>query len=117
MGFAINDIIVVFDCVRENFRSLRVEPLEDGWNRSINQTLSHAVITAVMFFLSARALYPVRRYLDAGPGADAHGRCGDRGGSSIVVAVPMLLRLACLAVIKQDLLPSAGDVEALARRP
>ncbi|WP_295860532.1 protein translocase subunit SecF, partial [uncultured Xanthomonas sp.] len=28
MGFAINDIIVVFDRVRENFRSLRVEPIE-----------------------------------------------------------------------------------------
>ncbi len=39
MGFAINDIIVVFDRVRENFRSLRVEPLE-VLNRSINQTLS-----------------------------------------------------------------------------
>jgi preprotein translocase subunit SecF len=52
MGFAINDIIVVFDRVRENFRSLRVDSME-VLNRSINQTLSRTVITAVMFFLSA----------------------------------------------------------------
>ena len=56
MGFSINDTIVVFDRVRENFRSLRVEPLE-VLNRSINQTLSRTIITAVMFFLSALALY------------------------------------------------------------
>jgi preprotein translocase subunit SecF len=28
MGFSINDTIVVFDRVRENFRSMRAEPLE-----------------------------------------------------------------------------------------
>jgi len=36
--------------------------------------------------------------------------------SSILVAVPMLT-VGALRVTKQDLLPKAKDVEALARRP
>jgi preprotein translocase subunit SecF len=39
MGFSINDTIVVFDRVRENFRSVRAEPKEI-MNMAINQTLS-----------------------------------------------------------------------------
>ncbi len=115
MGFAINDIIVVFDRVRENFRSLRVEPLE-VLNRSINQTLSRTVITAVMFFLSAMALY-----MYGGSSMEGLAETHMIGAvvvvlSSILVAVPMLT-IGFLRVSKQDLLPKAKDVEALARRP
>ncbi|OEZ02365.1 MULTISPECIES: protein translocase subunit SecF [Stenotrophomonas] len=115
MGFAINDIIVVFDRVRENFRSLRVEPLE-VLNRSINQTLSRTVITAVMFFLSALALY-----MYGGASMEGLAETHMVGAvivvlSSILVAVPMLT-IGFLRVSKQDLLPKAKDVEALARRP
>ena len=115
MGFAINDIIVVFDRVRENFRSLRVEPLE-VLNRSINQTLSRTVITAVMFFLSAWALF-----LYGGSSMEGLALTHMVGAvivvvSSIVVAVP-LLSIGPFKVSKQDLLPKAKDVEALARRP
>ncbi len=115
MGFAINDIIVVFDRVRENFRSLRVEPLE-VLNRSINQTLSRTVITAVMFFLSAMALY-----IYGGSSMEGLAETHMIGAvvvvlSSILVAVPMLT-IGFLRVSKQDLLPKAKDVEELARRP
>ncbi|WJI14550.1 protein translocase subunit SecF [Pseudoxanthomonas winnipegensis] len=115
MGFAINDIIVVFDRVRENFRSLRVEPLE-VLNRSINQTLSRTVITAVMFFLSALALY-----LYGGRSMEGLAETHMVGAvivvvSSVIVAVP-LLSIGPFKVTKQDLLPKAKDVEALARRP
>ncbi|KAB7762625.1 protein translocase subunit SecF [Xanthomonas maliensis] len=115
MGFAINDIIVVFDRVRENFRSLRVEPLE-VLNRSINQTLSRTVITAVMFFLSALALY-----IYGGASMEGLAETHMVGAvivviSSVIVAVPML-SIGPFAVTKQDLLPKAKDVEALARRP
>ena len=115
MGFAINDIIVVFDRVRENFRSLRVEPME-VLNRSINQTLSRTVITAVMFFLSALALY-----LYGGSSMEGLAETHMIGAvivvmSSILVAVPMLT-IGFLRVSKQDLLPKAKDIEALARRP
>ena len=115
MGFAINDIIVVFDRVRENFRSLRVEPLE-VLNRSINQTLSRTIITAVMFFLSALALY-----LYGGESMEGLAETHMVGAvivvvSSIIVAVPML-SIGPFAVTKQDLLPKARDEEELARRP
>jgi preprotein translocase subunit SecF len=115
MGFAINDIIVVFDRVRENFRSLRVEPLE-VLNRSINQTLSRTIITAVMFFLSALALY-----LFGGRSMEGLAETHMVGAvivvvSSVIVAVPML-SIGPFKVTKQDLLPKARDIEALARRP
>ncbi|HET9865500.1 MAG TPA: protein translocase subunit SecF [Steroidobacteraceae bacterium] len=115
MGFAINDIIVVFDRVRENFRSMRAQPLE-VLNKSINQTLSRTIITAVMFFLSAWALY-----LYGGESMQGLAETHMIGAvvvvvSSIVVAVPMLA-VRPFAVTKQDLMPKAKDVEALARRP
>lgn len=115
MGFAINDIIVVFDRVRENFRSLRVDSME-VLNRSINQTLSRTVITAVMFFLSALALY-----MYGGSSMEGLAETHMIGAvivvlSSILVAVPMLT-IGFLRVSKQDLLPKAKGVEALARRP
>ncbi|ODU51671.1 MAG: protein-export membrane protein SecF, partial [Lysobacteraceae bacterium SCN 69-48] len=56
MGFSINDTIVVFDRVRENFRSLRADPVE-VLNKSVNQTLSRTVITSVVAFLTVLALY------------------------------------------------------------
>lgn len=115
MGFAINDLIVVFDRVRENFRSLRVDSME-VLNRSINQTLSRTVITAVMFFLSALALY-----MYGGSSMEGLAETHMIGAvivvlSTILVAVPMLT-IGFLRVSKQDLLPKAKDVEALARRP
>jgi preprotein translocase subunit SecF len=115
MGFAINDIIVVFDRVRENFRSLRVDALQ-VLNRSINQTLSRTIITAVMFFLSALALY-----LYGGSSMEGLAETHMAGAvivvvSSVIVAVP-LLSIGPFAVSKQDLLPKAKDVEELARRP
>ncbi len=115
MGFAINDIIVVFDRVRENFRSLRADHL-DVLNRSINQTLSRTIITAVMFFLSALALY-----LYGGSSMEGLAETHMVGAvivvvSSVIVAVPML-SIGPFSVTKQDLMPKAKDVEALARRP
>ena len=115
MGFSINDKIVVFDRVRENFRSLRVEPLEI-MNRSINQTLSRTIITSVVFFLSVLALY-----LYGGGSLEGLALSQMIGAvigtlSSIFIACPMLT-FGPLKVTKQDLLPKAKDEEALARRP
>ena len=115
VGYSINDTIVVFDRVRENFRSLRVEPLE-VMNRSINQTLSRTIITSLVFFLSVLALY-----LYGGGSLEGLALSQMIGAvigtlSSIFIACP-LLTMGALAVTKQDLLPKAKDVEALERRP
>ncbi len=113
MGFSINDTIVVFDRVRENFRGMRVEPSE-VMNRSVNQTLSRTVIVSFVAFLSMLALYLFG-------GASLRGLAeaqiiGVLIGtlSSIFVACPLLLMMN---VTKQDLMPKAKDEAALARRP
>ena len=115
MGFSINDTIVVFDRVRENFRSLREEPMEI-MNRSLNQTLSRTIITSFVFFLSVLALY----FYGGGSleGLALSQMLGAVIGtlSSIFIACP-LLTMGMLAVTKADLLPKARDLEELERRP
>jgi len=115
MGFSINDTIVVFDRVRENFRGMRADPLE-VFNRSINQTLSRTIITSLVFFLSVLALF-----LYGGGSLEGLALTQMMGAvvatlSSILIACP-LLTYGALRVTKQDLLPKAKDEEALSRRP
>ena len=57
VGYSVNDMIVIFDRVRENSRSRRRESLETLINTSLNQTLSRTVITSGTVFLSVLALY------------------------------------------------------------
>lgn len=115
MGFSINDTIVVFDRIRENFRSMRADPVTI-LNKSINQTLSRTVITSFVAFLTMLALY----FYGGGSlkGMAESMLLGVVIGtlSSIFVAAP-LLTLGFMKITKQDLLPKAKDVEALARRP
>jgi preprotein translocase subunit SecF len=115
MGYSINDTIVVFDRVRENFRSMRADPVAI-LNASINQTLSRTVITSFVAFLTVFALYlygggSLRGMAEATMIGIVIGTL-----SSIFVACP-LLTIGPLRVTKQDLLPKAKDEEALARRP
>lgn len=115
MGFSINDTIVVFDRVRENFRSMRAPPME-VLNASINQTLSRTIITSVVAFLTVLALY-----LYGGGSLEGMSLAMMFGIvigtlSSILVACP-LLTMGFLKVTKQDLLPKARDDAELARRP
>jgi preprotein translocase subunit SecF len=58
IGYSVNDMIVIFDRVRENSRLTRREGgLEKVINDSINQTLARTVITSGTIFLSVLALY------------------------------------------------------------
>ena len=115
MGFSINDTIVVFDRVRENFRGMRADPVTI-LNKSVNQTLSRTVITSFVAFLSMLSLYiyggdSLRGMAEAMIIGIVIGTL-----SSIFVACP-LLTMGLLKVSKQDLLPKSRDEEALARRP
>lgn len=56
-GYSVNDTIVIFDRVRENFRFMRRDSLEHVVNTSVNQTLGRTVITAGTTFLAVLALY------------------------------------------------------------
>ncbi len=57
VGYSMNDMIVIFDRVRENQRSKRREPLDAMINTSLNQTLARTVITSGTLFMAALALY------------------------------------------------------------
>ena len=46
IGYSLNDTVVVFDRVRENFQSMRKASSEEIMDASINQTLSRTIITS-----------------------------------------------------------------------
>jgi preprotein translocase subunit SecF len=46
IGYSLNDTVVVFDRVRENFQSMRKATSEEIMDSSINQTLSRTIITS-----------------------------------------------------------------------
>ena len=45
-GYSINDTIVIFDRIRENFRKFQKKPGEDIVNESLNQTLNRTLLTS-----------------------------------------------------------------------
>ncbi|MBT4145550.1 MAG: protein translocase subunit SecF, partial [Gammaproteobacteria bacterium] len=56
IGYSLNDTIVVYDRIRENFRLLRKGSAEDVMNISLNQTLSRTIMTSVTTLLVLIAL-------------------------------------------------------------
>jgi preprotein translocase subunit SecF len=114
MGYSINDTIVVFDRVRENFRNLHKMAPNEVLNRSVNQTLSRTIITSFVALLTVLALYfyggqSLRGMAESQIIGIVIGTL-----SSIFVACPLLL---WLGVTKQDLMPRAKEDPELARRP
>ena len=56
IGYSLNDTIVVFDRIRENFRAIRRGTATDVVNASLNQVLARTIITGVTTFLVLLAL-------------------------------------------------------------
>ncbi len=57
IGYSLNDTIVVFDRIRENFRKVRKGNAEDVVNRSLNQTISRTLVTSLTTLLVLIALF------------------------------------------------------------
>jgi preprotein translocase subunit SecF len=65
IGYSLNDTIVVFDRVRENFRKIRKKSALEVVNMSINQTISRTLMTSFttllvllsLFFLGGEAIH------------------------------------------------------------
>jgi preprotein translocase subunit SecF len=57
IGYSLNDTIVVFDRIRENFRKLRKETPQEIMNRSINQTLPRTILTSLTTLLVLVSLF------------------------------------------------------------
>lgn len=114
VGYSINDKVVVFDRVREIFRSARKLSAEDSINKAINNTLSRTLITGVTTIMALSTLYFL-----GGPvleGFAATVLFGVIVGtlSSIFFCNPILL---WMGVSKQDLIKVTKDDPELALRP
>jgi len=57
MGYSLNDTIVVFDRIRENFRKIRKGAPQKIMNISVNQTLSRTVMTSSLTLLVVISLF------------------------------------------------------------
>lgn len=57
IGYSLNDTIVVYDRIRENFRKIRKGKSEEIINTSLNQTLSRTLVTSLTTLLVLIALF------------------------------------------------------------
>lgn len=57
VGYSLNDTIVIFDRIRENFENLAGQPVEEIVNKSINESLSRTLLTSVTTLLAVLALF------------------------------------------------------------
>lgn len=102
IGYSLNDTIVVFDRIRENFRRIRKGTPAEIINASINQTLTRTVITSLttvlvllaLFFLGGEVIHNFAFALLAGIFVGTY--------SSIFVASTIAL---AMGVSKQDMMP------------
>ncbi len=114
MGYSINDTIVVFDRVRENFRAMHKATPAEVLNRSVNETLSRTIITSFAALLTVLALYFFGG--ESLKGMAMSQILGIVIGtlSSIFFACPLLL---WLGLSKQDLIKTVEEDAALAAIP
>lgn len=112
IGYSLNDTIVVFDRVRENFRKIRNRTPEEVTNTSINQTISRTLMTSFttllvllsLFFIGGEAIHAFSLALIIGVLVGTY--------SSIYVATTTTL---ALGISRADLLEPEVDEEELAR--
>jgi preprotein translocase subunit SecF len=57
IGYSLNDTIVVFDRIRENFRLFRKSDSQEVINSSINMTLSRTIVTSLTTLIVLTALF------------------------------------------------------------
>lgn len=102
IGYSLNDTIVVFDRIRENFIKMRKGSTEEVMNRSINQTLSRTIVTSLTTLLVVVTLYVIGGEMIAGFAFTLLVGVLVGTYSSIFVASASAL---ALGVSKQDLMP------------
>lgn len=108
IGYSLNDTIVVFDRIRENFLRIRKGESEDIVNTSLNQTLSRTLMTSIttmlvllsLFFYGGQTIHSFAEALIVGVFVGTY--------SSIYVASPVAL---LLGVKKEDLMPPEVEKE------
>ena len=114
IGYSLNDTIVVFDRIRENFLSTRhIEPMPIV-NDALNQTLARTLMTSLttllvllaLFYLGGEVIHSFAGALIIGVVIGTY--------SSIFVASTMIL---ALGISKEDMLPSEKEKKEIDARP
>ncbi len=114
IGYSLNDTIVVFDRIRENFLATRHTDPAKIINGALNQTLSRTIMTSIttllvllaLFFLGGEIIHGFALALLIGVIIGTY--------SSIYVASSMIL---ALGITKEDMLPSEKEQKELDARP
>ena len=112
IGYSLNDTIVVFDRVRENFRKIRKKTSLEIVNTSINQTISRTLMTSFttllvllsLFFLGGEVIHSFAMALIIGVLVGTY--------SSIYVATTTAL---ALGISRSDMLLPDKEGEEMAR--
>jgi len=114
IGYSLNDTIVVFDRIRENFRKLRRAGPEEVVNTSINDTLSRTIMTSgttlavllALFFLGGELIHPFATALLVGVVVGTY--------SSIYVASTAAL---AVGISREDFMPVQKEGAEAEQRP
>lgn len=114
IGYSLNDTIVVFDRVRENFHRMRKTSPAEVINTSLNQTLSRTLMTSLttllvliaLFFLGGEIIHSFASALIVGVVIGTY--------SSLYVASPVILMLG---VTYKDLMPVEKEGAEVDTRP
>ena len=114
IGYSLNDTIVVFDRIRENFLSTRHVDPATIINGALNQTLSRTIMTSLttllvlvaLFFLGGEIIHSFAMALLIGVLIGTY--------SSIYVASSMIL---AMGITKEDMLPSEKEKQEVDTRP
>ncbi len=114
IGYSLNDTIVVFDRIRENFRKMRKGSPVEIMNASLNQTISRTLVTSLttllvlvaLFFLGGEIIHNFSLALMFGVIVGTY--------SSIFIASPVVL---IMGVSKSDLMVPEKEGELMDDRP
>jgi preprotein translocase subunit SecF len=114
IGYSLNDTIVVYDRIRENFRLLRNKSTEEIMNISVNVTLSRTIMTSLtvilvlvsLFFLGGEVIHNFSIVLLFGVFFGTY--------SSIFIASPMAL---LLGISPEDLMIPVKEGAEIDRTP
>ncbi len=114
IGYSLNDTIVVYDRIRENFRKLHKETPEDVADISITQTLARTLVTSlttmlvllVLYFFGGEVINSFALALIVGVVVGTY--------SSIFVASASLI---ALGLVREDMMMDEKEEEELLNRP
>ena len=114
IGYSLNDTIVVYDRIRENFHKMRKATPVEVVNASVNQTLSRTLMTSgttmmvlvALFIFGGEIIHDFATALIVGIFVGTY--------SSIYIASPITL---ALGVSRKDLLPVEKEGAAADNRP